>query len=311
LFLGPLRDILVWRTKRVLNGESLMTYPRGLPESPDLFRLEDVVSGVIQLLGEIRGPTLAYLHLFPPHGEYRPKGKFNHSFEDSLVFPRSPIHPLVENAAAYDGQENQRRRYDQYLASWDSELARLFAYLEESGLLETSYIFLTSDHGELFQRGAVGHFTPLIYEPLVHVPLIVSVPGQTSKIDVDAVTSSVDLLSTVAYLTMGEVPAWAEGKLLPGLGGVRDENRSIFSMDAKTNSAFRRLEHVSMSLMKNEYRLTYYKYPEQDYEAFELYNLSEDRQELTDIYAAQPAAAGPLREELLSKLSEINRGFDK
>ena len=32
------------------------------------------------------------------------------------------------------------------------------------------------------------------------------------------------------------MPEWAEGQLLPELGGKPDEERGIYAMDAKTNS---------------------------------------------------------------------------
>ncbi|MFN2120733.1 MAG: sulfatase-like hydrolase/transferase, partial [Anaerolineales bacterium] len=245
LFLGPLRTLLQWRGNRALDQEYLMTYPRGLPASPDLFRLEDVVDGAIALLQTMRQPSLAYLHLYPPHGDYRPKGKFNHLFEDDWRPPEKPAHSLVRDQKSADRQASQRRRYDQYLASWDAEIARLLEYLRASGLLESSYIIITSDHGELFERGVVGHSTPIIYEPIVQVPLLVFQPGQSTRVDVRSATSSLDIVPTLVSLVAGQTPPWAEGQLLPGFGGAAEPGRSIYSMDAKTNSAFRRLEHLS------------------------------------------------------------------
>jgi arylsulfatase A-like enzyme len=268
-----------------------------------------VVGGVVELLRTLHEPSLAYLHLYPPHGEYRPKGKFNHMFEDGWEAPRKPIHPLVHDVKDFERQDSQRRRYDQYLASWDAELARLFEYLDASGLLETSHVIITSDHGELFERGVVGHSTPLIYEPIVHVPLFISRPGQTERADVRTATSSVDLLPTIAALAAIPIPAWAEGGLLPDFGGNPDVSRSIYSMDAKTNSAFGALDRLSVSLLKNDRRLTYYRYPNQQYEAFELYSLGDDPDELSNVYSANDAVAAALREELLAKLAAVNREF--
>jgi arylsulfatase A-like enzyme len=207
----------------------------------------------------------------------------------------------------YGDQENQRWKYDEYLASWDAEVARLLQFLSTSGLLNTSYVIFTSDHGELFERGEIGHYCPLIYEPLVHIPLIISPPGRTERVDVQAATSSVDLLPTIASMAGLEAPTWAEGRLLPIFGGTADEARSIYSMDAKDNSAFARLTGLSMSLTKNDHRLTYYQYPEVNYEAFELYDLLEDPEELSDLWPAGSPLAAQMKEELLQKLSDIDR----
>lgn len=309
LYFGPLRRLMQWRATKSLDAEYAATYPRGLPASPDLFRMQDVVNGTIDILGSLPQPCLAYLHLYPPHGEYRPKGKFNRSFEDGWHPPQKPAHPLIQNPKEIENQENQRWKYDQYTASWDAELARLFDFLKISGLLDTSYVIITSDHGEMFERGVIGHYTPLIYDALVHVPLIISRPDQTSRIDVRTPTSGVDLLPTVASLAGLAAPTWAEGRLLPAFGGTPDQDRSIYVVDAKTNSAFAKLTRFSMSLTKDEHRLTYYQYPDSDYARFELYHLLDDPHELRDLYSEGSALAMHLRDELLQKLVEANRPF--
>jgi arylsulfatase len=223
--------------------------------------------------------------------------------------PLKPAHPLMPEPPGFEAENDQRRLYDQYLASWDAELGRLFDYLRESGILDTSYVIITSDHGELFERGAIGHYCPLIYDALVHVPLIVSRPGHSERIDVQTNTSNVDLLPTIASLAGIDTPSWAEGEVLPGLGGTSAEDRSIYVMDAKTNSAFQALTKVSISLMKNEYRLTYYQYPELRYSQFELYNLQNDPDELQNLYPAGSALALRLKDELVQKLTDVNRAF--
>ena len=168
------------RVTNALHEEYKTTYPRGLPTTTNPFRLEDVVDGAIGILGDLPKPSLAYLHFFPPHDKYRPKGKYNSMFRDGWQAPEKSIHPLTapRTPGPYAEQENDRLKYDQYLASWDAEVGRLLEYLRTSGLLDSSYVILTSDHGELFERGVVGHNCSLIYDPIVHVPLIISRPGQ-------------------------------------------------------------------------------------------------------------------------------------
>ena len=85
----------------------------------------------------------------------------------------------------------------------------------------------------MFERGELGHFTPLIFDPLIHIPLVVSQPGQKGRQDIRTLTSNVDLLPTLAHLANLPAPSWAEGEILPGLGGVENPDRSIFTIDAK------------------------------------------------------------------------------
>jgi arylsulfatase A-like enzyme len=171
-------------------------------------------------------------------------------------------------------------------------------------------VIVTSDHGELFERGEVGHWTRLMYESIMHVPLLISKPGQKGRKDVQTFTSSVDLLPTLAQMAGTPIPSWAEGQLLPEFGGGKDASRSIFTVDAKNNPSFAPLKKTSISLTKNPYRLTYYNYPEIGGEKFEFYNFAEDPDELNDLYLSNPSSASDMRSELLQKLSEVNIPFD-
>jgi arylsulfatase A-like enzyme len=308
LFAGPLyRLAQAWKSSQD-NAEFKAEYPRGLPTSTEDFTLSDVADGAIGLLRGLNSPSFLYIHFHPPHAPYRPIKGFAQAFQDQLKMVPKPIHPLatrLNNAAP----EARRRAYDQYIASWDHEVNRLFGFLKDSGLLDQSYVFITSDHGEIFERGEVGHFTPLMFDPLLHVPLVVSIPGQQGQKHVHALTSGVDILPTVATLTGARVPAWAEGRLLPELGGVADEQRGVFTVDAKSNPAFAPLTRVSVAETREGYRLSYYKYRGE--ETFELYDLNGDPEELKNLYGLSPRIATLLKDELMQKLSEANRPYEK
>ena len=283
-------------------------YPTGLPDATQLFRLDNLVEGAIKILTDLKEPAFAYLHFYTPHGLYHPLAGFQSKFNDSLIPAYKPIHPLAfdKNDAVFSNAT--ALLYDQYVASWDLEVARLFDFLKTSGLLDRSYVIVTSDHGEMFERGEIGHWTRLMYDTIMHVPLIISTPGQKERKDVFASTSSVDLVPTLTQLVGNPNPGWGEGELLPELGGTEDHLRSIFTVDAKTNASFAPLTAASISLTKDRNRLTFYKYPDFG-ELFEFFNLAEDPHELKDLYPSRPAIALNMQEELLQKLTEVNKSF--
>lgn len=307
LFFGPLYRLNVLRSRELGTEQFAARYPLGMPESPNLFLLEDLVEGAIDLLTTIHEPVVAYFHFLPPHDPYAPTREFFETFADGWNPPQKPVHELSDQKNTVEKLHRNRRYYDEFIASWDREVSRLFQYLEASGLMETSYIILTADHGELFERGDLGHVTKLIYEPLIHVPLLISRPGQTAREDVHTLTSSVDLLPTLAHLTSNPIPDWTEGRLLPTLGGEPDEGRAVFSMDAKFNSSFGPLVNYSMSLTRGSHRLTYYCYPKDDYQNFEFYDLAADPQEMNDLYSSSPAFALEMKDELLQSVEEANK----
>jgi arylsulfatase A-like enzyme len=304
LFLGPLVRFLALRQRKLAETRLGKDYAAGLPDSLELFLLSGLVDGAIQTLSQLTVPSLVYMHFFPPHELYRPTYEFYEKFNSGWQPVRKPTHPLSEEKVSYGALKALRSLYDEYLASWDAELERLFTFFETSGLRDKSYVFITSDHGEMFERGDNGHITKLLYEPVMRIPLIVSPPQARKRADVHLPTSSVDILPTIARLTGNPIPAWAEGQLLPALGGTDDPTRSVYTLDAKTNAAFAPLTKFSLSLTKGPYRLTHYQYP--GYSGFEFYDLAADPEELTNLYPARPALAMEMEQELTQKIADIN-----
>ncbi len=309
LFLGPLNRLWVLQKNFAEGHQYGSEYPTGLPESTTgPFLLEDLVDGAIQILGNLPEPSFTYLHFYPPHGLYHPTARFANAFNDGWSPVPKPLHPIAYEKNSNDFLSGARRLYDPYMASWDAEVKRLFDFLSTSGLLDRSYVVLTSDHGELFERGDVGHWTRMLYDPIMHVPLIIKTPGQTKRQDIYTATSSVDILPTIAHLSGNPIPTWAEGMLLPGFDGVEDPNRSLFTIDAKNNPSWAPLTHMTISLTKNQQRLTYYNYPG-EWQGWEFYDLTADPEELKDLYGMHPAAAQQMQDELLQRLSEVNSKY--
>lgn len=309
LYLGMLARLAGLSEYASLRKEHIREYPHGLPVASGYFLLDMVVDGMIESIRRFTSPTMAYFHVFPPHAPYAPKRDYAGLFEDGWTPPDKPVHPLSRTRYSPADMLAERLRYDQYLAAWDAEFARVLKYLTDSGILEKSIVIITSDHGELFERGEIEHNTSVLSSPVVHVPLLVSLPGQTQRKDIDAFTSSVDLLPTIAHLTGIESPSSGEGRLLPELGGGEDLNRSIFSMDAKSASSFAAIHQLSISMIKQRHRLVHYQYP--NYSGFEFYDMDNDPEELNDLYPSAPKLAMQMKDELLQKIDEFNRPYQK
>ena len=309
LVFGPLQRALYFRESARLTSEG---YPRGLPQNvnyPIYFRLEDIFGGLASLFRSLPSPFFTYLHLFPPHAPYRASEKFYGKFIDGWIPARKPVHRLgdgLPNAVV----RTARRSYDEYVASLDWEFGRLLDAMEQAGTLENSYLVVTSDHGEMFERGEKAHATVLLYDPIVHIPLLISAPGQQTRRDVYSPTHAVDVLPTLLHLAGKPVPSRAEGKLLPGLGGTEDMERSIFTLDAKNSPAFQPLKRATVAMQKGNYKLIYYTGYEPE-DTFELYDLDADPEELEDLYPAQPLIAGRMKEELLESLFDADKPYMK
>jgi arylsulfatase A-like enzyme len=170
-------------------------------------------------------------------------------------------------------------------------------------------LIVTSDHGELFERGEVGHASALMYAPVTHIPLLISAPGQKKRSDFHSLTSNLDLLPTLLQIAGKEVPDWAEGRALPGFGETEDSSRAIFPMMGKDNAAFRPIEHATFSIIKGPYELFYFKGYKNHADQFELYNLQEDPNELQDLFGTDITTASHMKDELLEAVSRANRNY--
>jgi arylsulfatase A-like enzyme len=287
-------------------------YPRGLPRAGDhalFFRLKDVFDGLQTTFDELQSPFLAYLHLWAPHSPYKPSREFDDKFLDNFRPERKPDHRLGDHTPN-SNLNGRRQNYDEYIANIDAEFGRLMDDLQASGILDQSYVVVTSDHGESFERGVDGHVTKLLYETLMHVPLIISPPGGTPRLDISTPTHHVDIMPTLLHLAGRGQPDWAEGVLLPGLGGAHDPARATYTVEAKANRVYEPLTRATVAMVKDRYKLIYYTGYESE-DSFELYDLESDYEELHDLYPAGPAIARALREELLEKLNSENSRYLK
>jgi arylsulfatase A-like enzyme len=290
-------------------------FPRGIPniKSDNFFLLEDAIDWLQDTLGQFPQPFMGYFHFMPPHAPCTTHKDFFGKFaKDSFLPPSKP-----EDIFSYKNspQELLRRRieYDEYILYLDREFARLFDFFESSGILENTWVVLTADHGELFERGIRGHISPLLYQPVVRIPLMIFEPGRTSRIDIHARTSAVDMLPTLLHLT-GENPIdWTEGTILPPFapaGALPD--RVIYALHAKENDPNEVITHATAMLIRGNYKFTYFfGYPElgDGVERVELYDVESDPEELNNIFSTRKETGMSLLDELKEKLKEVNQPY--
>jgi membrane-anchored protein YejM (alkaline phosphatase superfamily) len=78
----------------------------------------------------------------------------------------------------------------------DTQLDRVFKFLAQKGLLESTIVLVTGDHGEEFmEKGRWGHHSAFSEEQ-IRVPLILHVPGVAPAV-IDRMTSHLDLPATI------------------------------------------------------------------------------------------------------------------
>lgn len=219
----------------------------------------EVMDEVIPWLEEHKQQKFfTFIHLYDPHTPHDPPSPY------SELYPNRP----------YIGE----------IAYTDSQIARLWEYLEKNGLEKNTILVFTSDHGESLgehQEKAHGFF---VYQAGVHVPLIFVTPfGHLYGQNRSSVVSLVDIMPTLLDLAQIPIPDQVQGKsLLPMFFSERKNENFSYS-----ETYYPRF-HYGWSELKSyqDERFKLILAPK-----LELYDLSEDPGELNNIVDSQPEEA--------------------
>ena len=221
------------------------------------------------------GPFFLWLHLFDPHEPYTPPEPYLSRYS----------HP-------YDGE----------IAYTDELIGDFRAALEERGLLASSVLILTGDHGEGLGDHGEGYHGYFVYDSTVHVPLIIRAPfdGLVGGVVTDAV-SHVDLLPTILDAVGMGVPENVQGtSLLPLLLGLDDTRER----DVYTESYYP-LFHYGWAPLRS-IRTTRFKYI--DVPRPELFDFVDDRGEERNLFEDRRGLAGNLEQRLSTLVATLERG---
>ncbi|MEM7607723.1 MAG: sulfatase, partial [Myxococcota bacterium] len=150
-------------------------------------------------------PFFLYVHTIDPHVPYLPPPELLAEYDPDpysgpVDFGRDRL--LLEKIKSGRLRTNARDRrrlealYDGEITYHDVHFASILEGLQRRGLAENTMVVFTSDHGEeFFDHGSVGHGHSL-YEELLHVPLLVKVPGLEGRA-IDAPAGLLDVVPTV------------------------------------------------------------------------------------------------------------------
>lgn len=292
-------------------------YPKGIPNMFPFanvsFLNETVFAGItsqIELMSKQSQPYFGYFHFYSPHEPYKVSKKYLKLFDDDYQPVDKKKHPFAEGLS-YDNLLKKRTEYDQLITNVDEEFGKLLDFMEAKGILDNTYLVITSDHGQMFERGEHGHTTSLLYESVTKIPLIIASPGQTTRRDIHTPTSNVDLVPTLLHLAGRPIPDSIDGQVLPGLGGKTSPDRAVYSMVCYGNSAFLPLTLATISMHKGPYKLIHYLGYQKYNDVYELYHLKNDPEELKNLAKSNTVVFKQMKEELLSALDHANQPYRK
>jgi len=193
--------------------------------------------------------------------------------------------------------------YDNAILRTNVVLEKLLEYLNENGYRENTLIIFASDHGEAFsERGLEGH-ARYVYPETTEVPFILSFPFQIEPgIEISTRTENIDIWPTVLDLLglpamegidgqsrVPELLAAMRGEPLP-----ERERPAIAHLDQHWGQRQREsAPHVVLA--DGDMRFSYTTVPNQP-PILELFDASEDPDELKNVLSKHPEMAERLRE---------------
>lgn len=199
-----------------------------------------------------------FLHYWDAHIPYVPPEPFLSEYTagvaaevdlDVLAKLRSrPSYPLFKRNLYDFLQDIPSLSYIEALhyaevAYLDQELGRLFAYLDELGILDDTVIVIFGDHGEVMTEHDAWFDHAGLYESVVHVPLMIRAPGHITPGRFDDLVALIDVMPTVLELqgvsSYPAIPAFDGRSLMPLIDGRRREHRSEIMLSECTWQAKR------------------------------------------------------------------------
>lgn len=288
-------------------------FPRGIPNYDGIsyFTLEQGIDGLLSQVQSIPNPFLGYYHFLPPHNPYKTRRDFLNQFSDDGYKPTAKPDHIFSDVSPEDDFDKRRRQYDEYILYVDYEFGRLYQQLQASGLLERTWLILTSDHGEMFERGILGHITPSLHQPVIHIPLVIFPPNQATRLDIHQPTSAVDLLPTLAHIATQESPSWTEGQVLPPFGDTDPSHPAdVYAVQVEGIGEHNHITRGTLMLVRAPYKLIwFFGYPQlaPESERVELYDLSADPQELHDLAEGQPGLTADLLAAVKARLAAMDQ----
>ena len=273
-------------------------------------------------------PLFAFLNLMGTHTPYRPPNNHLDHVAPNLRHDKQVRQFIADfNANAADWLSPTEKPlaewqhhalngyYDAEIAHQDVQLGRLFKYLKKSGALDDTLVIIAADHGEGHgDHNYMGH-SFVVFQELVHVPLIVHYPERFPAKRVTTNVSTRRIFHTVLDITQTQPPLAADDpnanvqglSLIKTLNGKPDTEGDVAYAEAfppmtmlnllKRNKPQliedRQLTEVRRGVYDGDYKLALV-----GDEVESLFDVAQDPAEVSDIAPNKPEIATDLQYKL-------------
>ncbi len=268
--------------------------------------MDHSVPPAIQWLRENKGKKFfMFLHGYDSHGQYDPLDGFTRRFVDFEY--KGPLKGGKEEQGKFreEGLEKGslqltaedvrfwRALYDEKINDADRRFKEFVEELKRLGLLEKTIIIITSDHGtEFYEHKRFDHGFSL-YEELIHVPLVVYLPGLKGGTTINEQVRGIDIMPTILDLLQIKSPDTVQQQM-KGVSLVPFMQGNPQSLVAFSETDYRLFTHKRSIRTPDGWKF--------------IYSLENDKKELYNL-AADPAEQNNLVDTERRKAYELEQGL--
>lgn len=266
--------------------------------SPKAQNLNDVAMPELNRLVGLNQPFFLFLRHMDPHAPYLPPAPYERMFyhgneldpKNKSMEPVMSFKPFCDFFASWmppgiTDKDYIIAQYDGEAAYMDACMQTIFTALEAHGIVDETIVVVNSDHGETLYDHECYFDHHGLYEPTLHVPLIIRYPGKIpAGKRVRGYNLHQDLAPTILELAGIQTGIAFDGQsLLPMIRGAVPSHRPEFYITECTwmrKHGWRTPEWKLIVALEPDF---HFKPP------VELYNLVEDPLENTNLAESEPA----------------------
>lgn len=247
----------------------------------------DLNARALPWLETVTEPFFLFLNYFDAHGPLQPPPEYAAQFLPTPLAPGAK--PSPEQALAL---------YDAEIRYADHHFGEVIELLKRRGLYDDTWIIVTADHGELFgEHGARGHGNQP-YQEVLHVPFVSKPPrgdgGRGERADWVQLTDVMPLVLDRVGIAR---PPGIQGGIPPTLGRPIMAESYVLSALYPTGDWLAVVDG-GWKLMWNSQGRS------------ELYDLTNDPREQTNLFAKEPARVAALERTMNDFLASVSRSQD-
>lgn len=258
-----------------------------------------------------------FLHGYDMHGQNVPAEGFDYRFVEKGYDRKFTGSAQEQEALREEGLEKGvvnireedarfwRAIYDEKIQRTDAKFKGFMEELKKMGVLDKTIFVLTSDHGtEFYEHKRFDHGFSL-FDELIHVPLIIKLPGQKNGKVIKDQVSSLDIMPTLLDLLEVKMPEKAKTQLrgqslIPALQG-KAVNKDVYS-----ETDYRQYTYKRSVITKDGWKFIYTL----ENKGRELYNLKSDPKELKNLVEQEPKRAYELEQQLFAHFKSIGHDLN-